>query len=165
MRPVGYVYDPVYLEHDVVGHPESSGRLLAIASHLESSGVLGRLEELPARDATEDDLALIHSRALIERVRAASGGGTQWLDPDTYVVPHSGDAALRSAGGVLAAADAGLDLAAFERRFGRRFEDVYAETLADTLEMGLLERDNGRLRLTDRGRYLANEVFVRLLPD
>jgi oxygen-independent coproporphyrinogen-3 oxidase len=61
--------------------------------------------------------------------------------------------------------NAGLDLAAFERRFGRRFEDVYSEPLAETLEMGLLERDNGRLRLTDRGRYLANEVFVRLLPD
>ena len=61
--------------------------------------------------------------------------------------------------------NAGLDLGAFERRFGRRFEDVYAEALAETLEMGLLERENGRLRLTDRGRYLANEVFVRLLPD
>ena len=61
--------------------------------------------------------------------------------------------------------NAGLDLGAFERRFGRRFEDVYAEPLAETLEMGLLERANGRLRLTDRGRYLANEVFVRLLPD
>jgi hypothetical protein len=31
--------------------------------------------------------------------------------------------------------------------------------------MGLLARDDGRLRLTGRGRYLANEVFVRLLPD
>jgi oxygen-independent coproporphyrinogen-3 oxidase len=59
----------------------------------------------------------------------------------------------------------GLDLAAFERRFGRRFEDVYAEALADALADGMLERENGRVRLTDRGRYLANEVFVRLLPD
>ena len=109
MRPVGYVYESIYLEHDLAGHPESAGRLQAIVSHLESSGVLGRLEELPARDATEDDLALIHSRALVEQVRAASGGGSRWLDPDTYVVPRSFDAALRSAGGVLAAADAVLD--------------------------------------------------------
>ena len=108
MRPVGYVYDPIYLEHDVAGHPESSGRLQAIMSNLESSGVLGRLEELPARDATEDDLALVHSRALVEQVRAASVA-SQWLDPDTYVVPRSFDAALRSAGGVLAATDAVLD--------------------------------------------------------
>ena len=61
--------------------------------------------------------------------------------------------------------NAGLDLGAFEERFGRRFEDVYPQVLADTLEMGLLERENGRLRLTDRGRYVANEVFIRLLPD
>ncbi len=61
--------------------------------------------------------------------------------------------------------NAGLDLGAFEQRFGRRFEDVYPDVLAETLEMGLVERENGRLRLTDRGRYLANEVFVRLLPD
>jgi len=54
---------------------------------------------------------------------------------------------------------------AFEQRFGRRFEDVYPDVLAETLELGLVERENGRLRLTDRGRYLANEVFVRLLPD
>jgi len=61
--------------------------------------------------------------------------------------------------------NAGLDLGAFERRFGRRFEDVYTEAFAESLEIGLLERKNGRLRLTDRGRYLANEIFVRLLPD
>ena len=109
MRPVGYVYDPVYLEHDVAGHPESAGRLRSIMSHLESSGVLGRLEALPPRDATEDDLALVHGPELIARVKAASSGGSQWLDPDTYVVPRSLAAALRAAGGVLAAADAVLD--------------------------------------------------------
>jgi oxygen-independent coproporphyrinogen-3 oxidase len=59
----------------------------------------------------------------------------------------------------------GLDLGEFARRFGRRFEDVYAPVLAESLELGLLQRANGRLTLTDRGRYLANEVFVRLLPD
>ncbi len=61
--------------------------------------------------------------------------------------------------------NAGLDLGAFERRFGRRFEDLYGGVLAETLEMGLLQRDDGSVRLTDRGRYLANEVFLRLLPD
>ncbi len=83
----------------------------------------------------------------------------------TFVDPQP--AALQMADTAILALrlNAGLDLGAFERRFGRRFEDVYAEALAETLDMGLLERENGRLRLTDRGRYLANEVFVRLLPD
>ena len=110
MRPVGYVYDPIYLEHDVSGHPESAGRLRAVMSHLESAGVLGRLEALTPRDATIDDLALVHDGSLIERVRAATGGpGSRWLDPDTYVVPRSFEAGLRAAGGVLAAVDAVLD--------------------------------------------------------
>ena len=83
----------------------------------------------------------------------------------TFVDPQP--AALQMADTAILALrlNAGLDLTAFEQRFGRRFEDVYPGPLAETLEMGLLERDNGRLRLTDRGRYLANEVFVRLLPD
>ncbi|MEX0683960.1 MAG: histone deacetylase [Dehalococcoidia bacterium] len=108
MSRAGYVYDPVYLEHDVPGHPESAGRLRAIMSHLEAAGVLAQLEALTPRDATRDDLGLVHDPALIELVRLAAGGGNHWLDVDTYVVPRSYDAALRSAGGVLAAVDAVL---------------------------------------------------------
>lgn len=59
----------------------------------------------------------------------------------------------------------GLDVAEFERRFGARVEDVYGEQIAEMSDLGFLERANGHLRLTDHGRYLANEVFVRLLPD
>ncbi len=59
----------------------------------------------------------------------------------------------------------GLDLAAFADRFGREFDDIYDTPLAELAEYDLLERANGRLRLTQRGRLLADEVFVRLLPD
>jgi acetoin utilization deacetylase AcuC-like enzyme len=106
MPRVGYVYDPIYLEHDVPGHPESAGRLRAIMDHLESSGTISRLEALTPRDGTLEDLALIHGATLVQQVRDASGSGHNWLDPDTYVVPRSFDAGLRSVGGVLAAADA-----------------------------------------------------------
>ncbi len=110
MPGLGYVYDRLCLEHGVPGHPESPERLRAIMSHLEAGGILSRLTQVPARDATIEDLLLIHSRELIERVRAASAAGREyWMDVDTYVVPHSYDAALRSAGGVLAAADAIID--------------------------------------------------------
>ena len=61
--------------------------------------------------------------------------------------------------------NAGLDLAEFRRRFARDFDDVYASVLPELSEQRLLERENGTLRLTRRGRLLANEVFVRLLPD
>jgi oxygen-independent coproporphyrinogen-3 oxidase len=59
----------------------------------------------------------------------------------------------------------GLDVAAFEQRFATTIEAAYGPHLAELTSLGFLERANGRLRLTDHGRYLANEVFVRLLPD
>ena len=83
----------------------------------------------------------------------------------TFIDPQPAELQMADTAILALRLNAGLDLAAFEQRFGRRFEDVYSEPLAETLEMGLLERDDGRLLLTDRGRYLANEVFVRLLPD
>jgi oxygen-independent coproporphyrinogen-3 oxidase len=59
----------------------------------------------------------------------------------------------------------GLSVADFRARFGRELEEVYGPRLAELDSLGLIERANGRLRLTPRGRLLANEVFVRLLPD
>jgi oxygen-independent coproporphyrinogen-3 oxidase len=59
----------------------------------------------------------------------------------------------------------GLDVPGFERRFGAALDAIYGPALADLVAIGLLEGGNGRLRLTPRGRLLANEVFVRLLPD
>lgn len=109
MPAVGYVYDPLYLEHGIPGHPENPARLQSIISHLEQSGLLGRLTEIKPRDATAADLELVHSYELIARVRGTAEEGGGWLDPDTYVVPRSYQAALRAAGGVLAATDAVLD--------------------------------------------------------
>jgi oxygen-independent coproporphyrinogen-3 oxidase len=59
----------------------------------------------------------------------------------------------------------GLDVGGFERRFGTGVEEAYGDVIAEMTSLGLLERADGRLRLTERGRYLANEVFVRLLPE
>lgn len=61
--------------------------------------------------------------------------------------------------------NAGLDTEGFHERFGRDFDEVYAGVLPELADHGLLERENGVVRLTQRGRLLANEVFVRLLPD
>ncbi|TEU01959.1 MAG: histone deacetylase, partial [Dehalococcoidia bacterium] len=109
MPSVGYVYDPLYLEHGTPGHPEEPARLQAIVSYLEESGLLRELAGIKPRDATPADLELVHSHELIARVRGTAEGGGAWLDLDTYVVSRSYEAALRSAGGVLAATDAVLD--------------------------------------------------------
>ncbi len=105
MPRVGYVYDPLYLEHTVSGHPESAGRLQAIMGHLESKGVLDRMVTVEARNATVEDVRLAHSQALAKLVSTPVAQDHTWLDVDTYVTPSSHAAALRAAGGVLAATD------------------------------------------------------------
>jgi oxygen-independent coproporphyrinogen-3 oxidase len=59
----------------------------------------------------------------------------------------------------------GLDTRDFRSRFGRTPDEAFGQALVEMTEAGLLERDNGTTRLTRRGRLLANEVFMRLLPD
>jgi oxygen-independent coproporphyrinogen-3 oxidase len=59
----------------------------------------------------------------------------------------------------------GVSLAAFRRRFGVGLPSVYGPAVAELTALGLLERSNGRLRLTSKGRLLGNEAFVRFLPD
>jgi len=53
----------------------------------------------------------------------------------------------------------GVDLGRFQRRFGRRAEDVYREQIARLAEAGLVEVALGYLRLTEKGLPLANRVF------
>jgi len=60
---------------------------------------------------------------------------------------------------------AGVDLADFERRYGQSLESVFAERLRDARAAGLVETVEGRLRLTEQGTLLGNEVFAALLPD
>jgi oxygen-independent coproporphyrinogen-3 oxidase len=59
----------------------------------------------------------------------------------------------------------GVDLAAFERRHGCSVDEVYGETLVEFAGYGIIERSEGRLRLTASGRLLSNELFQRLLPE
>ena len=59
----------------------------------------------------------------------------------------------------------GLHLPTFEERFAESFTHFAGERLRIVEEAGLLEQEQGWLRLSNRGRLLGNEVFLRLLPD
>jgi oxygen-independent coproporphyrinogen-3 oxidase len=59
----------------------------------------------------------------------------------------------------------GVSLEAFRSRYGVDALDAFAQQLGESIELGLLETSGDRLRLTERGRLLGNEVFARLLPD
>jgi oxygen-independent coproporphyrinogen-3 oxidase len=60
---------------------------------------------------------------------------------------------------------AGVELADFERRYGQSLGSVFAERLLEARAAGLVETAEGRLRLTEQGTLLGNEVFAALLPD
>jgi acetoin utilization deacetylase AcuC-like enzyme len=95
----GYVYDPLYLEHDVPQHPENRQRLLAIMQQLEASSILEHLVAIPASDVALPALTAVHDPAYVQVVRwRAEAGG--WLDPDTYLSRGSYAAAIRAVGGV-----------------------------------------------------------------
>lgn len=57
----------------------------------------------------------------------------------------------------------GVDLAAFERHFGRGVRDVYGQTIDQLIDWGLLEEKKGRLTLSQQGWFLSNQVFYRFL--
>jgi oxygen-independent coproporphyrinogen-3 oxidase len=59
----------------------------------------------------------------------------------------------------------GLHLPTFEQRFSLPFSQFVGDRLHIVEEAGLLEYEDGWLRLSKRGRLLGNEVFLRLLPE
>lgn len=61
--------------------------------------------------------------------------------------------------------NAGVSRSEFAARYGCAFEQVFDERLADIRDLGLIETVGDRIRLTEHGRLLGNEVFARLLPD
>lgn len=60
----------------------------------------------------------------------------------------------------------GVSVAAFRQRFGVEPDDVYRDVLVELADYGLVTAVDGVIRLTERGRFLGNEVFVRFVgPD
>jgi acetoin utilization deacetylase AcuC-like enzyme len=105
----GYVYDPIYLEHDLPGHPENRQRLVAIMRVLKDHGMLDRLESIPAVPVSRERLERVHSPRYIGQLQGVAQRGGGHLDMDTYVRAASYDAALMSAGGLVEATRAVLD--------------------------------------------------------
>ena len=60
---------------------------------------------------------------------------------------------------------AGVGLEDFWQRFGIDATSLYKEEIEELIGLGLLEAEGSRLRLTQRGRLLGNEVFLRFLPQ
>ena len=57
----------------------------------------------------------------------------------------------------------GVSYAHFRERCGVEMADVFGPTLDELAASGLLVRDNAGVRLTERGRMLGNQVFVKFV--
>jgi len=85
------------------GHPERVERaevMQVVASEFRRRG--GSVVE--PRPATDEELARIHDRAYLGRIRETAGRATA-LDPDTFTSPDSYEVALLAAGAVLSGVD------------------------------------------------------------
>ena len=107
-RLTGLVADPFYRKHKPGdGHPESPARYDAVVQAIERSVPPAALLRIPARPATEDDIALCHARVYIDTVKKDVADTVRCLSTgDTDVSAESFDVALLAAGGAMAAVDA-----------------------------------------------------------
>jgi len=101
----GYVFHPIYLEHNTPAHPERKERLQTIMRSLESSGTLARLTSIEATPLDLELLSTVHDPNYIKMVEMVAESGGGMLDPDTYVNAHSYEAALMAAGGLINAVE------------------------------------------------------------
>ena len=104
----GLAADERVQKHDPgPGHPEQSARYTAVLNGLERSGLLRDLRRLDTRNATDEDLALVHTREYIALVdQEVAQNCPQLSTGDTDIGPHSAEAARLAAGCVLSAVDA-----------------------------------------------------------
>ena len=173
-----YFSHPACLGHDpatvMPGHPERPERLLAIERALAARDWLG-WERREAPLASEDELELVHSAAHVAAIRelCARGGGA--IDPDTYAVEASWEAARRAAGGACAmvrALLAGEDRVGFcgTRPAGHHAERERAmgfclfDNLAVAAELAIRELGAERVLVVDWDVHHGNgtaEIFRR----
>jgi oxygen-independent coproporphyrinogen-3 oxidase len=59
----------------------------------------------------------------------------------------------------------GIKIEDIRQRYGVDVLTRYRPQVEEMVGAGLLERSNGNIRLTGRGRLMSNEVFWRFLPD
>jgi len=101
MKPL-FITDKVYLKHDIPNHPESKYRLISILKAIEP--LKDKLQFIPPRKATKDDIYLVHQRLHYYRVEEACILEKS-LDADTHVVKDSCEAAMYAVGAGLNAID------------------------------------------------------------
>ena len=121
---------------------------------------MGAAQRIRGRGAARNARAVVRSRD-VGVLRAYI---TAIERDDERIVDAAADTAVDTAMLALRLDD-GLDLGRYGSQFGQDAA-AHVRTVLCSLDGTRLVRWSGqRVRLTSRGRLLANEVFVRLLPD
>ncbi|RZI44071.1 histone deacetylase family protein [Herbaspirillum sp. HC18] len=102
-----YISHPDCDKHEMGSlHPECPERIAAIRDHLLVKGLLEFMQPYDAPMATEEQLSRAHAVRHVHEVAAKTPeSGYAQIDPDTWMNPHSYQAALRSAGAAVMATD------------------------------------------------------------
>ncbi len=101
-----YIWEELFTYHDMGHfHPESPQRLLSIKEVLDGDGVGREITKIDARNATKDEIALVHDENYIKRVEGTHGKGLTHLDPDTSANKFTWEAAMLAAGGAIRCAE------------------------------------------------------------
>jgi acetoin utilization deacetylase AcuC-like enzyme len=102
-----YVTHPRYNEHNLPGHPEHAGRIRAIWSQMDISGLSDRMKSLEPEMVSEELILTVHTEEFVEMLRWIDATKQQHVhfDPDTYGGPTVYQIARLGAGGVVLAVD------------------------------------------------------------
>lgn len=99
-----YHHESAALHQVPTGHPERPARIKSVLAMLEAD--FGQHERKAAPLVTRDQLALIHDEAYLDALFAAvPTDGMRGIDGDTYLSPHTLEAAQRGAGAACGAVD------------------------------------------------------------
>ncbi|HEY3498903.1 MAG TPA: histone deacetylase [Polyangiaceae bacterium] len=109
LHALAVVDDPIFDEHRPPStHPERPERLAAARRAADRVTAKAPRVALPAREASDDELARLHTSEYIEMLGRSAGAWHSW-DEDTYAAPGSVTASRRAAGGAIELVDALLD--------------------------------------------------------
>ncbi|MDX1994906.1 MAG: histone deacetylase [bacterium] len=103
-----YLTHPRYLEHNLPGHPEHAGRIQAVWSKLEESGLASRMKRAEATPVTDAQILAVHEARYLDvfqQIALLSPDEVGMLDHDTYALSVTPEVARLAAGGVVDSVD------------------------------------------------------------
>jgi acetoin utilization deacetylase AcuC-like enzyme len=90
-------------------HAENPDTKRRLKNLLDATGLIEKLVQLPAREATVDEICRVHDVSYVDRIRELSGGRGGEAGSETPFGSGSYEIALLAAGGTLAAVEGVLD--------------------------------------------------------